>query len=242
MKKRFFILSLMLVLLCSLSVSTIAVAHAEEVQEPPVISETIETPEEELTVEELKEQLAQAIAKINELSSGDNFFKEKVLPFLIGGGIEIILGFLIFLRPYLKKSSLVKKLTGYIEALQQEKDNLNVLLTSSDPKAIKNAVEALFGEKINFLMNEYDNKYKGMLKDVVDMKASVELLYAQFKSFIEAARLAWASKPEVAALLAESPTKSTLEATLQENMQLKNYIREKNGEEADKVIKSLEVV
>ena len=110
MKKRFFVLSLILVLICAISVGTITVAHAEEVSEPPVATETIEIPTEELTSEELKEKLAEAIAKINELTSGDNFFKEKVLPFLIGGGIEIILGILLFLRPYLKKSSLVKKL------------------------------------------------------------------------------------------------------------------------------------
>ena len=240
--KKFFVLSLMLVLICAISFGTITVTHAEEVSEPPVATETIETPTEELTSEELKEKLAEAIAKINELTSGDNFFKEKVLPFLIGGGIEIILGILLFLRPYLKKSSLVKKLEGYIQALQQEKDNLNTLLTSSDPQAIKKAVEALFGEKIDYLMIQYDKKYKYMLKDVVDMKTSVETLYAQFKLFVEAARLAWASKPEVAALLAESPTKSTLDATMQENLRLKAYIRENKGEEADEIIKKLEEV
>ena len=242
MKKRFFILSLMLVLICAISFGTITVAHAEEVSEPPVATETIETPTEELTSEELKEKLAEAIAKINELTSGDNFFKEKVLPFLIGGGVEIILGILLFLRPYLKKSSLVKKLEGYIQALQQEKDNLTTLLSSSDPKAIKKAVEALFGEKIDLLMAQYDKKYKDMLKDVVDMKTSVETFCAQFNSFIEAARLAWASKPEVAALLAESPTKTMVDATMRENLNLRAYIREVKGEEADKIIKSLEVV
>ena len=240
MKKRFFILSLILVCLFAVSFGTITVAHAEEVSEPPVATETIET--EDLTSEELKEKLAEAIAKINELSSGDNFFKEKVLPFLIGGGVEIILGFLLFLRPYLKKSSLVKKLETYIQALQAEKDNLTTLLSSSDPKAIKKAVEALFGEKIDLLMAQYDKKYKDMLKDVVDMKTSVETFCAQFNSFIEAARLAWASKPEVAALLAESPTKTLVDATMQENLNLRAYIREVKGEEADKIIKSLEVV
>ena len=240
MKKRFFILSLVLICLCAISFGTISVAHAEEVSEPPISTETIET--EELTSEELKEKLAEAIAKINELSSGDNFFKEKVLPFLIGGGIETILGFLLFLRPYLKKSSLVKKLETYIQALQAEKDNLTTLLSSSDPKAIKKAVEALFGEKIDLLMAQYDKKYKDMLKDVVDMKTSVETFCAQFNSFIEAARLAWASKPEVAALLAENPTKTLVDATMQENLNLRAYIREVKGEEADKIIKSLEVV
>lgn len=240
MKKRFFILSLILVCLFAVSFGTITVAHAEEVSEPPVATETIET--EDLTSEELKEKLAEAIAKINELSSGDNFFKEKVLPFLIGGGVEIILGFLLFLRPYLKKSSLVKKLETYIQALQAEKDNLTTLLSSSDPKAIKKAVEALFGEKIDLLMAQYDKKYKDMLKDVVDMKTSVETFCAQFNSFIEAARLAWASKPEVAALLAESPTKTMVDATMRENLNLRAYIREVKGEEADKIIKSLEVV
>ena len=234
----------LLVILVALALSltfcfSLTSAFAEELP-PEVATETIET--EELTSEELKEKLAEAIAKINELTSGDNFFKEKVLPFLIGGGIEIILGILLFLRPYLKKSSLVKKLEGYIQALQQEKDNLNTLLTSSDPQAIKKAVEALFGEKIDLLMAQYDKKYKDMLEDVVDMKTSVETLYAQFKSFVEAARLAWASKPEVAALLAENPTKSTLDATMQENLNLRAYIREVKGEEADKIIKSLEVV
>lgn len=238
--KKFFILSLVLICLCAISFGTISVAHAEEVSEPPIATETIET--EELTIEELKEKLAEAIAKINELSSGDNFFKEKVLPFLIGGGVEIILGFLLFLRPYLKKSSLVKKLETYIQALQAEKDNLTTLLSSSDPKAIKKAVEALFGEKIDLLMVQYDKKYKDMLKDVVDMKTSVETFCAQFNSFIEAARLAWASKPEVAALLAESPTKTLVDATMQENLNLRAYIREVKGEEADKIIKSLEVV
>ena len=238
--KKFFILSLVLICLCAISFGTISVAHAEEVSEPPIATETIET--EELTSEELKEKLAEAIAKINELSSGDNFFKEKVLPFLIGGGVEIILGFLLFLRPYLKKSTLVKKLETYIQALQAEKDNLTTLLSSSDPKAIKKAVEALFGEKIDLLMAQYDKKYKDMLKDVVDMKTSVETFCAQFNSFIEAARLAWASKPEVAALLAESPTKTLVDATMQENLNLRAYIREVKGEEADKIIKSLEVV
>lgn len=240
--KRFFILSLMLFLMCSISFSTFNIVCAEEAIETSIVSEVTEDSSGELTTEELKDKLAQAIAKINELTSGDNFFREKVLPFLIGGGIEMILGVLLFIRPYLKKNSLVKKLEGYIQALQSEKENLTTMLNSSDPQEIKKAVEGLFGEKINSLMSAYDGQYKGMLKDVVDMKTSVETIFSQFTSFIEAARLAWASKPEVATLLAESPTKATLSSAIEENIKLKDYIRQTKGEEADKIIKNLEVV
>ena len=99
MKKRFFVLSLMLVLICAISFGTITVAHAEEVSEPPVATETIETPTEELTSEELKEKLAEAIAKINELTSEEieSSFKgvpsfelkldEKILDILVNNNI-----------------------------------------------------------------------------------------------------------------------------------------------------------
>lgn len=235
MKKLLFI-TVILAMLCAVCFGTVSTAYAEELPtEPTETVITTENPNDDETGE-LKEKLAQALAKINELTDGEDWFKNKVLPFIINGAIDLILVALFILRPYIKNKSLIKQLTGYVEALQAERDNLTKLLNSSDPNEIKNAVESLFSGKIDTLLNEFENKYGKYLKDVVSMKATVELNYTQFKNFIAAARIAWASKPEAALLLAESPTKTTLEETIAENERLKAYIRELKGEEADNII------
>ena len=223
-------------MLCAVCFGTVSTAYAEELPtEPTETVITTENPNDNETGE-LKEKLAQALAKINELTDGEDWVKNKVLPFIINGAIDLILVALFILRPYIKNKSLIKQLTGYVEALQAERDNLTKLLNSSDPNEIKNAVENLFSGKIDTLLNEFENKYGKYLKDVVSMKATVELNYTQFKNFIDAARIAWASKPEAALLLAESPTKTTLEETIAENERLKAYIRELKGEEANNII------
>ena len=223
----------LLIILCTLTLciipfSTIVVS-AEEPTETEVVTVT-ET--EEAT---LKEQIANALAKLNELKSED-FFKDKVLPFLINGAIDIALVAFLILRPYLKNKSLIKQLTGYVEALESERDNLNKLLNSSNPEEIKNAVEKLFGGKFDEIITQFESKYAKYLQEVVSMKTTNELTYAQLVKITKAMQIAYASKPEAATLLAESPTKNVLDELMAENDALKETIRELKGQEADKLI------
>lgn len=236
--KKFIFVTLILAILCAFSVATVS-AYAEETETPIAVTTETETTETD-EINTLKEQLSKAIVKINELTGGDNYFVNKVLPFLLTGGIELIAVGLIFLRPYLKKSSLAKQLKAYAEQLSTQKDELTALLNDTDISKIKDSVTSVFNGELDKMFNEIEAKFGNYLKTFTSEKTTIETLYAQVKALSEAARQAWASKPEVVALLAQSPEKSTLELQVEENENLKNYIREQKGEEAEKIIKELE--
>ena len=243
MKKRILFLLLALTLLCALCVGTSVTVFAEEVAETEITTEIEETlNDKELTAEEVEAKLAELIAKVNSLTGEDNFFKNKILPWLIAGITDLaMVGFLI-IRPYIKSKNRAKQLEGYVQALQNDKENLTTLLSSTDAPAIQKAIADMFGNYIENTMKLLKSEFGSYMNTFVSMKTTIETTYAQMKALCDAARQAWAAKPEVVALLAESPEKSTLEAQAKENEKLKNYIREIKGEEAEKIISDLGVV
>ncbi len=255
MKRKILLVFVILALLCTLCMGTSAVVFAQEAdngvesvevvgeEQAPAVTETEESGEvsEDLTSEEMEKIIAELLAKVNTLTGDDNFFKNKILPYIIAGLTELFLVGLFFLTPFLKNKSRAKKLEGFAQALQGEKQNLTTLLSSTDAPAIQKALTETFGKYIDNMMEKFRAEYSGYVKMFASMKTTIETEYAQIKALVEAARQAWASKPEVVALLAESPEKSTLENQIAENEKLKNYIREVKGEEAEKIISNLGV-
>ncbi|MBQ3047051.1 MAG: hypothetical protein II988_06605 [Clostridia bacterium] len=241
MKKRILFLVLALTLLCALCVGTTVTAFAEEVPATETeITEDINV--EELTPEEVKQMLADLLAKVNSLTGEDNFFKNKILPWLIATITDLGVVGAILIGPFIKNKSKAAKMEAYAQTLQQEKNNLLTLLSSTDSVALKKAITELFGDYIEKAMTEFKKEFSSNLKVFASIKATIETEYAQIKALIEAARQAWASKPEVVALLAEAPEKSTLEEQAAQIERMKSYIREVKGEEAEKIISDLGVV
>lgn len=241
MKKRILFLMLALTFSLALCIGTATTAFAEEISAPETeITEEINV--EELTPEEVEQKLAELLSKVNSLTGEDNFFKNKILPWLITGITDLaMVGFLI-IRPYIKNKNRAKQLEGYVQALQNDKENLTTLLSSTDAPAIQKAIADMFGNYIENTMQLLKSEFGSYMNTFASMKTTIETTYAQMKALCDAARQAWAAKPEVVALLAESPEKSTLEAQAKENERLKNYIREIKGEEAEKIISDLGVV
>lgn len=240
MKKKILFLTLVLMFLFTLCIGTTTMVFAEEITVSTETEETLN--DEKLTSEEVESKLAELLLKVNALTGEDNFFKNKILPWLVTGITDLaMVGFLI-VRPFIKNKSRAKQLEGYIQALQNDKENLTTLLSSTDAPAIQKAVAETFGNYIDSTMKLLQNEFGSYMNTFASMKTTIETTYAQMKALCEAARQAWASKPEVVSLLAESPEKTTLEAQAKENEKLKNYIREIKGEEAEKIISDLGVI
>lgn len=231
MKKTIFIL-LFVAIICSLTL-TFVNAIAEET--------SVETVETDVELEEVKEDLSVAVAKLNELTGEENFFKNKVLPFIISGSAELILIGLLLIKPFLKNKSLANKLTVAAAQLKAENENLSTILNSTDPDKIKEAFSNLLGDNLTEIKDKIKEEFSGYYKAIAELKTIGETEYSLLKNFVEAARQAWSSKPEVVSLLAKSPVKSTLEELIKYNEKLKNYIREIKGEEAEDTLKNLSV-
>ena len=237
MKKLFAILLILCVLAFPVATFT---ALAEPEEEPEVVEEEIvEEPAEETDESELKDKLAVAIAKLNEYTGEDSFFKNKVLPLIISNGSTLLLFGALFLRTYLKKKSKAEALETLAASLQNENANLNTLLSSTDVGKIKEALISLLDGHIDKLLGEVEEKIKGYMDGFLSIKTTVDTEYAQLKALAEAARLAWSSKPEVVELLAISPEKSTLENQAQVIEALKNIIYQCKGAEAENLIKEV---
>jgi len=233
-------LLLIIVLLFALMLPVTA-AFAEENTE---IEEVVSTDVEETTLDTeeekgLKDALSVALAKVNELTSGDNYFKDKILPLIISNASTLLLVFSLFLRKYLKKKSKADTMEAIAASLQEENSNLNTLLTSSDPQKIQEALSRLFDGKVEELLQRVQKEFNSHLELYASLKTTIETEYAQLKNLIEAARQAWSSKPEVVALLANAPEKSTLDMQAQIIEGLKQVIYSLKGEEAGEIIKNL---
>ena len=229
--KKLLLLFLCLTCILTLSFSTIQVFAEEET--------SIEETEQTVDVDELKSELANAIGKLNEYTGEDNFFKNKILPYIINGGADLLIVGLFFLRPYLKKKSLVDKLTGAASQLQSENENLQALLKSTDPEEIKNLLSNFIGEAGANMLNNVKDEVSNAFKVYTEIRTIIETEYTMLKTFMEAARLAWSSRPDVSEILALCPEKTTLQELVASNERLKNYIRELKGEEAESILSEL---
>ena len=187
MKKRILFLVLALTLLCALCVGTSVTVFAEEVPAPETeITEEINV--EELTPEEVEQKLAELLAKVNSLTGEDNFFNNKILPWLIAAITDLFVIGSIVIGPYIKNKSKAAKMEAYAQTLQQERNNLLTLLSSTDSVALKKAITDLFGEYIEKAMEQFKKEFSSNLKIFASIKATIETEYAQMKALIEAAR------------------------------------------------------
>ena len=135
---------------------------------PPDSSDTDKTLEEEN--KELKLKLEELIAEFN-ASSASEYFNKNILPLLTGSCSAIVAG-LASLLPYIRNKNKRKQLEAYAATLQKANADLETLLKSTDPEAVKTAVDSLFGdrateiankmlEKMNIALVTYDLPFHG---------------------------------------------------------------------------------
>lgn len=190
------------------------------------------TPSETPSETELK--LEEIIAKLN-AQSASNYFKQNILPLLTGTGSALVAG-LIALLPYIKNKNRRKQLEAYASTLQKANADLDTLLKSTDPEAIKKAVDGLFGERATEIVNEMIKQIPIDNKRINELATEIGTVNAKLDCLIKGAQNAWAKSSAATAALTEVPEKSLLVEKETENAKLKQYIRAQAGEEADKLI------
>lgn len=190
------------------------------------------TPSETPSETELK--LEEIIAKLN-AQSASNYFKQNILPLLTGTGSALVAG-LLALLPYIKNKNRRKQLEAYASTLQKANADLDTLLKSTDPEAIKKAVDGLFGERATEIVNEMIKQIPIDNKRINELATEIGTVNAKLDCLIKGAQNAWAKSSAATAALTEVPEKSLLVEKETENAKLKQYIRAQAGEEADKLI------
>lgn len=190
------------------------------------------TPSETPSETELK--LEEIIAKLN-AQSASNYFKQNILPLLTGTGSALVAG-LLALLPYIKNKNRRKQLEAYAATLQKANEDLDTLLKSTDPEAIKKAVDGLFGERATEIVNEMIKQIPIDNKRINELATEIGTVNAKLDCLIKGAQNAWAKSSAATAALTEVPEKSLLVEKETENAKLKQYIRAQAGEEADKLI------
>ena len=190
------------------------------------------TPSETPSETELK--LEEIIAKLN-AQTASNYFKQNILPLLTGTGSALVAG-LLALLPYIKNKNRRKQLEAYAATLQKANADLDTLLKSTDPEAIKKAVDGLFGERATEIVNEMIKQIPIDNKRVNELATEIGTVNAKLDCLIKGAQNAWAKSSAATAALTEVPEKSLLVEKETENAKLKQYIRAQAGEEADKLI------
>lgn len=190
------------------------------------------TPSETPSETELK--LEEIIAKLN-AQSASNYFKQNILPLLTGTGSALVAG-LLALLPYIKNKNRRKQLEAYAATLQKANADLDTLLKSTDPEAIKKAVDGLFGERATEIVNEMIKQIPIDNKRINELAMEIGTVNAKLDCLIKGAQNAWAKSSAATAALTEVPEKSLLVEKEAENAKLKQYIRAQAGEEADKLI------
>lgn len=190
------------------------------------------TPSETPSETELK--LEEIIAKLN-AQSASNYFKQNILPLLTGTGSALVAG-LLALLPYIKNKNRRKQLEAYAATLQKANADLDTLLKSTDPEAIKKAVDGLFGERATEIVNEMIKQIPIDNKRINELATEIGTVNAKLDCLIKGAQNAWAKSSAATAALTEVPEKSLLVEKEAENAKLKQYIRAQAGEEADKLI------
>lgn len=190
------------------------------------------TPSETPSETELK--LEEIIAKLN-AQSASNYFKQNILPLLTGTGSALVAG-LLALLPYIKNKNRRKQLEAYAATLQKANADLDTLLKSTDPEAIKKAVDGLFGKRATEIVNEMIKQIPIDNKRINELATEIGTVNAKLDCLIKGAQNAWAKSSAATAALTEVPEKSLLVEKETENAKLKQYIRAQAGEEADKLI------
>lgn len=190
------------------------------------------TPSETPSETELK--LEEIIAKLN-AQSASNYFKQNILPLLTGTGSALVAG-LLALLPYIKNKNRRKQLEAYAATLQKANADLDTLLKSNDPEAIKKAIDGLFGERATEIVNEMIKQIPIDNKRINELATEIGTVNAKLDCLIKGAQNAWAKSSAATAALTEVPEKSLLVEKETENAKLKQYIRAQAGEEADKLI------
>lgn len=250
--KKLFTLKTLTILLIVVSVIALCIAAISWVTEPPYYAvfaaddatagdasgedssgDTSEsTPSETPSETELK--LEEIIAKLN-AQSASNYFKQNILPLLTGTGSALVAG-LLALLPYIKNKNRRKQLEAYAATLQKANEDLDTLLKSTDPEAIKKAVDGLFGERATEIVNEMIKQIPIDNKRINELATEIGTVNAKLDCLIKGAQNAWAKSSAATAALTEVPEKSLLVEKETENAKLKQYIRAQAGEEADKLI------
>ena len=250
--KKLFTLKTLTILLIVVSVIALCIAAISWVTEPPYYAvfaaddatagdasgedssgDTSEsTPSETPSETELK--LEEIIAKLN-AQSASNYFKQNILPLLTGTGSALVAG-LLALLPYIKNKNRRKQLEAYAATLQKANADLDTLLKSTDPEAIKKAVDGLFGERATEIVNEMIKQIPIDNKRINELATEIGTVNAKLDCLIKGAQNAWAKSSAATAALTVVPEKSLLVEKEAENAKLKQYIRAQAGEEADKLI------
>lgn len=190
------------------------------------------TPSETPSETELK--LEKILAKLN-AQTASNYFKQNILPLLTGTGSALVAG-LLALLPYIKNKNRRKQLEAYAATLQKANADLDTLLKSTDPEAIKKAIDGLFGERATEIVNEMIKQIPIDNKRINELATEIGTVNAKLDCLIKGAQNAWAKSSAATAALTEVPEKSLLVEKETENAKLKQYIRAQAGEEADKLI------
>ncbi len=190
------------------------------------------TPSE--TPSETEFKLEEIIAKLN-AQTASNYFKQNILPLLTGTGSALVAG-LLALLPYIKNKNRRKQLEAYAATLQKANADLDTLLKSTDPEAIKKAIDGLFGERATEIVNEMIKQIPIDNKRINELATEIGTVNAKLDCLIKGAQNAWAKSSAATAALTEVPEKSLLIEKETENAKLKQYIRAQAGEEADKLI------
>ena len=154
---------------------------------------------------------------------------------MTGTGSALVAG-LLALLPYIKNKIRRKQLEAYAATLQKANEDLGTLLKSTDPEAIKKAVDGLFGERATEIVNEMIKQIPIDNKRVNELATEIGTVNAKLDCLIKGAQNAWAKSSAATAALTEVPEKSLLVEKEAENAKLKAYIRTQAGEEADKLI------
>lgn len=199
---------------------------------PPDSSNTDKTLEEEN--KELKLKLEELIAEFN-ASSASEYFNKNILPLLTGSCSAIVAG-LASLLPYIRNKNKRKQLEAYAATLQKANADLETLLKSTDPEAVKTAVDSLFGDRATEIANKMLEKMNVDMKRVNELATEIGTVNAKLDCLIKGAQNAWAKSSAATAALSAAPEKSLLVAKEAENAQLKQYIRSQKGEDAEKLI------
>jgi hypothetical protein len=192
------------------------------------------TPSETPSETETELKLEKILAKLNAQTASD-YFKQNILPLLTGTGSALVAG-LLALLPYIKNKNRRKQLEAYAATLQKANEDLDTLLKSTDPEAIKKAVDGLFGERATEIVNEMIKQIPIDNKRVNELATEIGTVNAKLDCLIKGAQNAWAKSSAATAALTEVPEKSLLVEKETENAKLKQYIRAQAGEDADKLI------
>ena len=237
MKKKLLVLAISVMFLFCVGFSTIT-ANAEEVTETTTTTKST-TAIEEKSVEDT---IAELTAVVNSLKDKEDseFFNTTILPILLGLAV-ITFGGIAFLIPWIKKVKAFNKLKEMVQALSTRNSDLQTILNSTDVAQITKSVKNVLGEEVCGKINELYIMYKENKSINEENKAEITLISQQLKSIISAMSIAYSSRSECVAALQTAPEKSVVLNLEKENENLRNYIKEIKGAEAEEIIKNLEV-